>query len=1220
MNLILRATCLVALVAAPFAHAQETRGAIFGRVLDAQSSAIPNATVIVTNVDTNVVTRLQSNDTGYYEANLLLPGNYQVAAELSGFKKTVRSGIILSIGMRTEVDLNLTVGETAETVTVTADAPMLETGSISSGQILENRSVTDLPTFNNSPLMLIKLVPGVQASANRRYNGVNALGGTAEAHNAGNVGGNDWSIDGVPNMGNGYSAAYLPYSTTIQEFKVESTNFDASIGHTSGTMISVLTKSGTNSLHGNLTEQHWQQRWNGTRFFVKQQYYRNIAAAEAAGDPARADELRRSPKQPSGHSNNYAATLGGPVVLPKLIDGRNKLFFFFSFDGFEDRKTTESTFNHTVPTAAHRRGDFSDLLAIGPRYQIYDPLTVREDPARPGHFVRAPFPGNIIPQGRLINPAHATYSNFFPNPNNNPASANLEPLNNYLGVAEPYNWSYAALANRFDYQHSERHRFFGRWTWLKYREDRQDWTYETVRGLQTNGVNRNNRGLTANWVFTPTSTTILDVGAAANHFREGNILTSVATGFKPSDVGLPAYMDQKAGENHALPIMAIDGYDTLGQPVPAWTNFELFSGKVNVTHIRGAHSFSSGIDVRDHRRLGGDPGQVNGRFLFTNRYTSREEDFDASTNRAVGPTVAANLGHSYAAFLLGLPATATVDTNATYALRNPYMGWYAQDQWRVSSRLTLILGLRMEYEWGRSERYNRVIGWFDPSATLPITDAARAAYARSPIPELPVSSFQVLGGSVYPGVDGVRSSLQMGEFMLLPRVGAAYQLSSKTVIRTGYGMYYDTLNAQNNGPDQSGFSRATVNPITNDFGQTWISGNPQAGVSPLADPFPVRSDGTRFDAPVGAAQGLLARTGLGWGFFGEDVPRPRQQRWRVDVQHQFGSSMVMGIGYAGSWGDQIRVARKLDALPEEYWNQTAVRNNALATDMNQNIPNPFSVQNFASLQSSDPVLYQAIASRGFFTSPTIRKNQLLRAFPHINNLMDNSSTDGQVKTHALEATFQKRFSHGFTFNANFTGLYQRDKLFYFNEYDAEPIWRESNTGVPRRFAAMGIYELPFGRGRSFFRSGLLNAILGGWQVAATYEWQPGPLLDWGNIFYYGDPENINTGTRTLDRWFNTEGFERDPQKTPAAFQARVFPTRISGVRGDGLNRMDTNIQRDVRLTERFTLQLRMDALNVANHSQFENPNLDPLSTNFGRVTNNTSSTMRFLLFQARIKF
>ncbi|MEX2261694.1 MAG: carboxypeptidase-like regulatory domain-containing protein [Bryobacteraceae bacterium] len=1199
------------LFAAASASAQETRSTIFGRVLDQQNAAVAGAAVVVTNVDTNATTRLRSNETGYYEANLLLPGNYHVTAEMLGFKKTVRSRIVLSISSRVEIEMLLTVGETAETISVTAEAPLLEASSVSAGRIMDNRSVTDLPTFNNSPLMLIKLVPGIQASANRRYNGVNALGGTSEAHNAGNVGGNDWSIDGVPNMGNGYSAAYLPYSTTIQEFKVESTNFDASIGHTTGMTVSVMTKSGNNSLHGALTEQHWQQRWNGTRFFVKQQYYRDIAAAEAAGNAALAERLRSSPKQPSGHSNNYAGTIGGPIVIPKLVNGRNKLFFFFSYDGFEDKKTTESTFNHTVPSLAHREGDFSDLLAIGPRYQLYDPLSVRLDPARPGHAVRDPINGNVIPRSRIVSPAHATYSKFFPTPNNPPARANLEPLNNYLGVAEPYNWSYGALANRFDYNHSEKHRFFGRWTWLKYREDRQDWTYETARGLQTNGVNRNNSGITLNYVLTPNGSTVLDLQGAINHFREGNILTSVATAFKPSDVGLPAYMDQAAGDNHTLPIMAISGYDTLGQSVPAWTNFVLASTKVNFTHIRAAHTITAGLDVRDHRRSGGNPGEVNGRFNFTNKFTSREED---------GLTVAANLGHSYAAFLMGLPASASVDISANYFLRNPYAGWFVQDSWRATSRLTLMFGLRMENEWGRAERYNRVIGWFDPAAKLSITDAAQAAYARSPVPELAASEFSVLGGSIYPGVNGAGSRLQTNEFMLLPRFGAAYQVNARTVVRGGYGIYFDTLNAQNVGPDQSGFSRATVSPITNDFGQTWLSGNPQIGVSPLTDPFPVRADGTRFDIPVGAGQGLLARAGSGWSFFGETVPRARQQRWRIDVQHQLGNDMVVTVGYAGSFSDQIRLAQRLDSLPGQYWNTTQERNNALASNLNQNVTNPFRIQNFAELQSSNPIEYQALASRGYFTSQIIPKHMLLRPFPHMNNLNASAATDGKVKTHSLEASFQRRFARGFTFNANYTALYERDKLYYHNEFDALPSWRQSNAGVPQRFAATGIFELPFGRGRAFAQSGIASALFGGWQIAGTFEWQPGALLDWGNLFYSGDLANINTGARTLDRWFNTEGFERNAQRTPAAFQARVFPTRVDGVRGDGLNRIDANIQRDFRLTEKFALQLRMDALNVANRSQFANPDMNPISTNFGRVTNNTSSTMRFLLFQIRIKF
>ena len=254
------------------------------------------------------------------------------------------------------------------------------------------------------------------------------------------------------------------------------------------------------------------------------------------------------------------------------------------------------------------------------------------------------------------------------------------------------------------------------------------------------------------------------------------------------------------------------------------------------------------------------------------------------------------------------------------------------------------------------------------------------------MPELGASAFAVKGGSFYPGQNGTSSRLQNAELMWLPRIGAAYQISPKTVLRGGYGMYFDTLNAQNQGPDQTGFSRTTSNPTSTDFGLTWLSGDPRNGVSPLTNPFPVRGDGTRFDPPVGSALGLMAKTGSGWTFLDTNVPRARQQRWRVDLQRQFGSSIVVSVGYAGSYSDNVRSTKKLDALPQQYWATGNVRNDAIATNLNQNVPNPFALGNFASLQTSDPVIYQALASRSFFTGTTIRKNQLLRPFPQMNGL------------------------------------------------------------------------------------------------------------------------------------------------------------------------------------------------------------------------------------------
>jgi Carboxypeptidase regulatory-like domain len=1201
---------LLGLFCLSLASAQETRGVILGRVTDPQSAAVAGAAISVTNIDNNTVVNLTTNDTGYYEANFLLPGNYRLTAGMTGFKKSVRSGIEVSLNARVEIDIRLELGESAETLSVTAEAPLIDASSVSSGRVMENRDVMDLPTFNNSPLMLIKLAPGMEASNNRRYNGVNGLGGTAEAHNIGAVGGNDWSIDGVPDMGNGYTAAYLPYSTTIQEYKVATQDFDASVGHTSGASISIMTKSGGNDFHGDATWEFWQQRWNGTRFFIKQAYFRAIDAAEASGNHALAQQLRASPEQPSGHDNDYGAAIGGPVILPKIFNGKNKLFFFFSFDGFDDRKTTESTFNHTLPTSQERQGNFSDLLSISAtKYQIYDPLSVRPDPSRPGHYIRDPIPLDILPQSRIVNPVYPTYLKFLPSPNNPPASSALEPLNNYLDPAEPYNWFYEAFANRYDYAPSEKHRFFGRWSWLKYRENRQDWTYAVDPGLMTNGVNRNNLGTMADYVYTPSASTVFDVEAGANFNQEGNILTPTALNFTPSSVGLPAYMDAKAGVHHALPIMSFAGYDTLGQSVPAWTHYEIISLKGNVLHIHGKHTFRSGIDVRDHRRLGGDPGVTSGSFAFNNAFTSAADD----------TTTAGSLGHSWAAFMMGLPSSSSVDTNATYATSNPYLGWFGQDNWRVTPKLTLNLGMRMEYEFGIKERYNRLIAGFDPAASLPITAIAQAAYAKNPIPELAATAFAVMGGSLYAGPNGVGARFPAGQLMWLPRIGAAYQLTSRTVIRGGYGIYQDTLNAQTQSPDLSGFSRTTTDPTSNDFGQTWLSGDPRNGISPLTNPFPIRSDGTRFDAPVGNALGLLAKDGNGWTFIDPNFQRAREQRWRVDVQHQFGGNMMISVAYAGMHAGDIRITKRLDALPAQYWATGTTRNDAVATNLNQNVTNPFYIANFASLQSSNPVLYQALASRSFFTSPTIRKSQLLRPFPQMNGLYESGGY-GESKAHSVEAVFQRRFGHGFTINANYTGLYERDRDYYKNEFDSAPSWEESNNGTPWRFAATGIYELPFGKGKWFARTGIWNAAFGGWQIAAAFEVQPGPLLNWGNLFYTGNLSDICSGPQTLDRWFNTSGFVTNPALQPNSFQTRVFPTRVSGCRADGLNRLDSNIQRTFKITDRMNFQLRMDALNALNESQFDVPNMDPTSTNFGKITNNTSSTMRFLLIQGRIRF
>jgi hypothetical protein len=1215
---------LAILICAPV-YAQETRSMLFGRVLDPQSSAVVGATVAVTNADTGVALKFTTNDTGYYEANLLLPGQYQVEAEAPGFKKLQRKGITLPVSSRFEIDMKLEVGGVTETISVTADTAMLETNAVSSGRVLDNKTIMELPLMGNSAMLLVKVTPGVQTPGVNNYLALHSNAGGSEYSVGGNVGGNAWTLDGSPNQGPGRRTAYLPYSDAVAEFKVETNNFDAGIGQTSGAAISMISKSGTNALHGTATWQHWQQRWQGTPFFTKQQYYNRINAAEATGNKAEADRLRATDKQPTGRSNNWGASAGGPLVIPKVVNGRNKIFWFFTYNAFKDVKVEDpSTFNRTVPTAGMRDGNFSEMLSLAnpTRYIIHDPTTVVADPARPSQFVRTPFPNNIIPKSRFANPAYDAITKLYPMPNNSPA-AGQDPVNNYLASQTPYNWDYYAYSNRVDYQISNNWRAFGRWSVNNFGpEDRADWVYETARGLNLNGLVRNNKGGNFDLVYTQNSSTVWDFNIAIDQFREGNIQPK-ALSYKPSDIGLPAYMDQKAGDQHILPQMVITDYSTISPGgFATWTRTRPFTTKLEMSKVRGNHTVRAAFDARFMYRTGGGGGNTSGNFTFNNQYTRRDSDGNAP-NR--------NLGQAWAAFILGIPSgNSAVATNDNYATFNPYYGWFVQDNWRLNRKLTLNLGLRMEWEGGITERYNRMITDFDPNAQLPITAGAQAAYAASPVPELAAANFKVVGGSVYAGANGAPRSRSKAQLMALPRIGVAYQLNEKTVIRGGYGIFYDTINVLNSGPDQSGYSRSTSNNglLSTDFGRTW---NPALGPnaspanfkSPLSDPFPIRADGTRFDVPTRDALGAMARVGRGFGFTDYEQDHSRQQRWRLGMQRQIGQSLVIDVAYAGSRSAFLPVAMRLDFLPEQYWNKTNTRNDALATSMNANVTNPFRIQNFASLQQSAPLIYQDMTTQGQFTAAVIQKNRLLRVMPQMNNVTNNTATLGYNRVHEFQFSVDKRFSKGFNFNFGYTAMKLREADFFYYEWDRTPTERFSNDGRPHRIVASGVWELPFGRGKRLLGSigRPANLVLGGWQMATTYEWQPGGLLDFGNVFYRGtDPEDVKNVNRTFDTWFNTADFVRVAAQAPTSFQARTFPTRIGGLRAHSTHQWNANIAKNIRWDERFNVQLRFDALNVLNRSQMAGPVMDPLNSNFGKITSQTSATNRWLQVQMRVTF
>jgi hypothetical protein len=1186
--------------------------------VDPQNSVIAGAVVTVTNLDTRVTNQIRTNSSGYFLVPLLIPGNYQVAVEAPGFKRLVRSALTLAVGQHIDLDLTLEVGDISQSVTVSAEAPMLDTASLTAGQNLDRRSVESLPVFANMTVLLTRFVPGAWASTTVNYTAQGYVSQTSDQYSGlGKVGGNEWTVDGATNAGADRRLAVSPNSEMIQEMRVDTANFDASFGHGTGLGISLMTRTGANDPHGSLNWNYWNNRWNSAKLFERQAYYRNIANARASGNNALADQLASKPIKDAGYGKTISATLGGPVYIPRVLDGKDRLFFFFNYSrNAEYRVGAALTGVFTLPTVANRAGDFSQLLNVGTQYQIYDPLTVRPDPTRPGHYVRSPFTGNIIPASRMINRMYDTYVKFLPHPNSDPLDPKVEPLNNYriAGDRDPiYN---RIWGNRLDYNVTDKHRLFLRWSQHRFEEGLRDWTWETVPGLLSDDTLRTSLSGTLDWTYVKSAGTIVNTQVSANTFYFGYRRKMLAS-YKPSDVGLPAYMDQRCLEvgGCTLPAMTWSGYTSLGPGAPTGYRTKNLQWKTNVTRVLSRHTLQFGLDFRQSTRTDRTPGYTGGLYAFDNSYVRRHDD------TSVAP--AGNIGLSWAAFMLGIPTTMTSPNNDTYATANPYYAGYVQEAWRVTRALTLNLGLRFEFEQGMTERYDRMLVGWDSNLKLPISDAAAVAYAARPVAELPASGFVVRGGSLYANTQGQGRRAWKSQAMLLPRLAMSWQLNRRMVLRGGYGIYYDTLNTGNLTPNQLGFSASTVSVASNDFGMSWNMGNPAAGISLLADPFPVRAaTGTRFDAPYGNTLGAMAVAGTSFNNPYPDREHARLQRWRASLQTALSSNLAVEVVYTGQYSGNAELQVRQDVLPEQYWNGTLVRNSALASDMNSNVTNPFYINNFASLKTTDPLIYRRLAEVSFFTSATIQKNRLLRPFPQMSILNYDNLPMRKVRIHSLDVSVQHRFSRGLSLNAAFAANHNKEWATILNEYEKAPTqWLTTDNALPYRFTAGGVYQFPFGKSRRFWQRGTLNAVAGGWQAAATFEWQPGPLLSWPNLFFYGDVEDIKTGEKTLDRWFNIDaGFERSTSKAPAAYQKRVFPTVIDGLRADKLQMLNANVQKEIRITERWRVQLRLDAHNALNRSHFSAPNTTPTSTQFGVVSSNSSTINRWIIVVGRLQF
>jgi hypothetical protein len=1157
----LQAAGIALLISSGLCWSQEARGTILGRVTDHSDAVVPGVTVRIINNATGITTPVETNERGNYQAPYMSPGVYRISAEKTGFKRFVREGIELRLNDRLEVNILLELGDLSDTITVTAETPLLETASASQGQVVDSRRVAELPIPHGMPFALIQLAPGVAYAAaesvsDRPFEPTSIIGYTMDGTRSNR---SEVIVDGVPNTSTGDSrnqviAAWVPPADVVAEFKVQTASFDATVGNTEGGVVNISLKSGGNDLHG-------------TAYYSKMDpvLTANLFSSNRTGRP-RGDFTY----------GRWGGMSSGPVVLPRIYSGRNRTFYLYGYEGIHANRPRGQTL--TVPTAKEREGDFSELLGLGSRYQIYDPGTRR--PVAAGRFQSDPFAGNLIPAPRISTIARNLLK-LYALPT---TQGTADGQNNLPMPDEPEKATYYTHVFRLDHNVSDRQRIFSRVNVYKSDMKYNDWFKNVSTGRLFNFLSR---GAAFDDVYSFSPTFVMNLRYGYNRYVRTYDGRKEAVGFDLTTLGFPAAWNNAIDPAiRRFPRLTIAGY-TATYPWPLASNSISTLWRPTDTHnltaafdkVISAHSLKFGLEFRIYREN-----------QYSNDNTCTGQlDFGATwTAGPLDNSPAAPIGQGLASLLLGLPTGGRAVRQDSYAEESTVWAPYFQDDWKITRRLTLTLGLRYELEGPLTERFNRTIRGLDYQAALPIEAPVKANYAKSPTPEVPPDQFRVRGGLTFAAVNGLPRTLwQRDRNNLMPRIGLAYNLAQKTVLRGGYGVFFGFLGTRRGDVIQTGFSQETSLIPSLDGGLTFVA--------TLANPFP-----NGLQEPLGAKLGLMTYVGQAVTFIDTAPLAPYMQRWQLSLQHELPRRIVIDAGYVGNRGTHVETTRDLNAVPIQYLSRSPVRDDGTINYLTANLPNPF---------------YPLLPGTGR-AGTLIPRYSLLTGYPQFTSLT-TTTNEGYSWYHSLQVKAEKRFSGGYTLQAAYTFSKLMEAVDFLSPGDPAPYRTISDQDYPQRITISGIYELPFGRGRRWASGarGVARVLLSGWQAQGVYGGQSGQALGFGNAIFNGDVKNIPLprGQRTVERWFNTAaGFERDTRKQ-FSYNLRAFPLRFSGVRADGINNWDLSVIKDAAINERMKIQFRGEFLNALNHAQFSNPSTDPYSTAFGTITSERANPRRIQL-------
>ena len=1261
---------MLVLALAPWASAQSGKGTITGRVTDPSGGVVPGAKVAVINTETGVRFETLTNGEGYFETQSLIPSLYDVEVQAPNFKTLARKGITVQVEDHIALDLKLQVGQISESVTITAEGPQLRSDDAQVGEVITESMIETLPSNNGGgyyrdPFQLLILSGDVQGSGSRAGTGLNigsqGPGGQSDTRiNGGRTGSIEYYVDGVPassNFGHNVSIATPAYED-VSEFKVVTNGISAEYGRLSGGAVSITTKSGTSGLHGQLFEINQQPFYNANN-------WNNDASGSRKGN---------------FKTNDFGFALGGPVVLPHLYNGRNKTFWFANYEGVRNSTSGNASFI-SIPSLKERTGDLSDYGVLGsatnPTAAVWDPFggssypNLVTTPAGTQGYQRTSFLGNQIPTA-LLDPTVQGYMSQLPQPNNTPIAGS--PSGNNYKYFQANSVHINLWAIRVDQTITDKQTLFFHFSHAQ----SSNGTGPIIPSVPTSNLVQTPGGwaptLGYNWAINPTTIFEARVGGNYSPFSSGNILPG---NFSNANFHYSPQVQQLLGTTNN--IVTLNGIDDAVQNVPganAGGNYG-FQGAGSSTYNSTSGQFSLALT------------KILGRHTMKFGYEGRRyyDNFAASSSttmfvdaEAVGPY--SNFDQSWGPqgnanglgqFLLGVDSWLQITSPFSRGYRASYYASFVQDDFRVTNRLTVNLGLRWETESPITEKHNQLNVW-DPTATPGFYinsgydfNASLTAAGLTPSQVqtpawvtggLPAGAIRLVGTPQHPS----KNANDWHPWNFAPRIGVAYQLTPKAVIRGSYSMLYlPTSGGLQSFAESPGINYTAQANSGPQQGQGQTVSVPQTGLQnlqmPFVDPAVQITQPTRDNLTANYLASNLGQTSS--GAISRYLHMPRESDWSLGIQYQLPWSVLVEAAYEGNHSGSLLAKDTPSRFPKSlYTGGPSGANASIYTTM---VANPFQGQ-------------------GSSNGAKVSLGALENLWPYFGLFQVQGVNAGTSNFNALNLRLQKRFSNGFQLLFNYTYSHLIDDVggsdsglgagpaSGYGQFGVIPqsvdtfrsTYSADGSDQTHRISSFYDYQLPIGRGRKFLGSpdGLgakvLDGFIGGWEISGNTVWHSGTPVIWGfpvtNQGSYGVFEQyasfapgtglnnlINTGfsnpsqarvgpngpTSTTVAGFNKAPFQLDPSTSKAAlFTYGNIPAVFTRMRNPGSWNSNLSILKSFPLFSsdgKRYLQFRMEALNIFNHPGFGTYDANVSDGNFGLITG-TANLERHMQLALKLVF